>query len=150
QQLITIVNGASLGNKLQPFRQELLKNASVESVTNSSVIFASGVPESAYTFENQTNADPVLAAYLDVDQYFVPTLGIAMKEGRFFDTSMPTDSSAVVINETAARDFAPNTKSILGHHIMMHSNDSIQRVYRIIGVTKDFNFESLHQVVKPL
>lgn len=150
RQLITIINGASLGNKLQVFRQELLKNASVESVTNSSLIFASGVPASAYTFENQTNTDPVLAAYLDVDQYFVPTFGIAMKEGRFFDASMPTDSSAVVINETAARDFAPNAKSILGHHITMHSNDSVQRVYRVIGVTKDFNFESLHQVVKPL
>lgn len=150
RQLITIINGASLGNKLQVFRQELLKNASVEAVTNSSLIFASGVPASAYTFENQTNTDPVLAAYLDVDQYFVPTFGIAMKEGRFFDASMPTDSSAVVINETAARDFAPNAKSILGHHITMHSNDSVQRVYRVIGVTKDFNFESLHQVVKPL
>src|SRR6185312_11986518 len=116
QQLITIVNGASLGNKLQPFRQELLKNASVESITNSSLIFASGVPASAYTFGNQTNTDPVLAAFLDVDQYFVPTFGIAMKEGRFFDASMPTDSSAVVVNETAARNFAPNAKSIIGHH----------------------------------
>src|SRR5436190_10055139 len=150
QQLITIINGASLGNKLQTFRQELLKNASVESVTNSSLIFAAGVPGSAYTFENQTNTDPVYAAYLDVDQYFLPTFGIAMNEGRFFDASMPTDSSAVVINETAARDFAPNAKSILGHHITMVSNDSVPRVYRIIGVTKDFNFESLHQVVKPL
>jgi putative ABC transport system permease protein len=150
QQLITIINGASLGNKLQVFRQELLKNASVESVTNSSLIFAAGVPGSAYTFENQTHTDPVYTAYLDVDQYFVPTFGIAIKEGRFFDASMPTDSSAVVINETAARDFAPNVKSIIGHHITMLSNDPVSRVYRIIGVTKDFNFESLHQVVKPL
>jgi putative ABC transport system permease protein len=85
-----------------------------------------------------------------VDQYFVPTFGIAIKEGRFFDASMPTDSSAVVINETAARNFAPNAKSILGRHITMPSNDSVPRVYRIIGVTKDFNFESLHQMVKPL
>jgi len=130
--------------------RELLKNPAIASVTNSSLIFAAGVPESVYTYENQTNDDPVHAAYLDVDEYFVPTLGIEMKEGRFFDASMPTDSSAVVINETAARDFAPDIKSILGHHITMLSNDSVPRVYRIIGVTKDFNFESLHQVVKPL
>jgi len=150
QQLITIINGASLGNKLQVFREGLLKNPAIASVTNSSLIFAAGVPESVYTYENQTNADAVHGAYLDVDEYFVPTLGIEMKEGRFFDASMPTDSSAVVINETAARDFAPNIKSILGHHITMLSNDSVSRPYRIIGVTKDFNFESLHQVIKPM
>ncbi|HEX4850717.1 MAG TPA: FtsX-like permease family protein, partial [Puia sp.] len=43
---------------------------------------------------------------------------------------------------------APAAKSIIGRRITMLSNDS--RVYRIIGVTKDFNFESLHQKVKPL
>ncbi len=150
QQLITIINGSSLGNKLQVFRQELLKNPAVESVTNSSVIFAPGVPESVYTYENQTSTDPLHAAFLDVDEYFAPTFGIKMKEGRFFDASMPTDSSAVVINETAARDFAPRIKSIIGHRITMLSNDSVRRVYRVVGVTKDFNFESMHQLVKPL
>ncbi len=150
QQLITIINGSSLGNKLQVFRQELIKNPAVESVTNSSVIFASGVPESVYTFENQTSTDPLHAAFLDVDVYFAPTFGIKMKEGRFFDASMPMDSSAVVINETAASVFAPHIKTIIGHRITMLSNDSLRRVYRIVGVTKDFNFESMHQLVKPL
>ena len=150
QQLITIINGSSLGNKLPVFRRELLKNPAIASVTNSSVMFAPGVPESVYTYENQTNTDPLHAAFLDVDEYFVPTFGIKMKEGRFFDAPMPTDSSAVVINETAARDFAPGIKSIIGHRITMLSNDSLRRVYRIVGVTKDFNFESMHQLVKPL
>ncbi len=150
QQLITIINGSSLGNKLQVFRQELLKNPAVESVTNSSVMFAPGVPESVYKYENQTSTDPLHAAFLDVDEYFVPTFGIKMKEGRFFDASMPMDSNAVVINETAASVFAPRIKTIIGHRITMLSNDSVRRVYRIVGITKDFNFESMHQLVKPL
>jgi putative ABC transport system permease protein len=150
QQLITIINGSSLGNKLQVFRQELLKNPAVASVTYSSLMFAAGVPESVYTYENQTSTDPVRVAYLDVDEYFVSTFGIKMKEGRFFDASMPTDSSAVVINETAASVFATRIKSIIGHRITMLSNDSVRRAYRVVGVTKDFNFESMHQLVKPL
>ncbi|HEY1872078.1 MAG TPA: ABC transporter permease, partial [Chitinophagaceae bacterium] len=148
EQLITIINGSSLGNKLQAFRQELLKNPAITSVTNSSLIFASGVPESSYTLENQKNASPVHAAFLDVDESFATTLGIDLREGRFFGASMPTDSNAVVINETAAKNFAPAVKSIIGSRITMLANDS--RAYRIIGVTKDFNFESLHQKVKPL
>lgn len=149
--LITITNGATLGNKLQAFRHELLKNPAITSVTNSSLIFASGVPESAYTYENLKNTEPPLhAAYLDVDESFISTFGIELKEGRFFDPSMPTDSNTVVINETAAKDFAPNVKSIIGHNITMLSNRSTPMIFRIIGVTKDFNFESLHQKVKPL
>lgn len=150
QQLITIINGSSLGNKLQAFRHELLKNPAVSAVTNSSVMFSQGVPESVYTYENQTGTDPLHAAFLDVDEYFAATFGIKLKEGRFFDTSMPTDSSAVVINETAASRFAPNAKSVIGQRITMLSNDSIASIYRIVGVTKDFNFESMHQLVKPL
>jgi putative ABC transport system permease protein len=146
--LITIINGSSLGNQLRAFSQELLKNPAITSVTNSSLIFAAGVPESSYTLENQTNAGPVHAAFLDVDESFATTFGIDLREGRFFDASMPTDSNAVVINETAARNFAPAEKSIIGRRITMLSNDL--RAYRIIGVTKDFNFESLHQKVKPL
>jgi putative ABC transport system permease protein len=149
--LITITNGAAIGNKLEAFKQELLKNPAITSVTNSSLIFASGVPESAYTYENQSKTEPPLhAAYLDIDDSFINTFGIELKEGRFFDPSMPTDSSAVVINETAAKDFAPNVKSITGHRITMLSNRKIPMIFRVIGVTKDFNFESLHQKVKPL
>lgn len=150
QQLITIINGSSLGGKLPVFRRELLKNPAVASVTYSSAMFAQGVPESVYTYENQTNTDPLHAAFLDVDEYYLSTFGIKMKEGRFFDASMLTDSNAVVINETAAKDFAPNVKSVIGHRITMLSNDSAPGVYRIVGVTKDFNFESMHQLVKPL
>jgi putative ABC transport system permease protein len=148
--LITITNGTSLGNKLQAFRQELLKNPSVKSVTNSSLIFASGVPESAYTYRDKTNAETVHAAYLDVDESFIQTFGIELQDGRFFDPSMPTDSNAIVVNETAAKNFAPNLKSLIGHRVTMLSNKSTPMIFRIIGITKDFNFESLHQKVKPL
>ena len=149
-QLITIYNGAALGNNLQSFRQELMKNSSVVSVTNSSLMFASGVPESAYTFEGKANAQPVHTAFLDVDEYFASTFGIPLKEGRFFDPSMGTDSTAVVINETAAKAFAPDVKSIVGQRIEVLSNHAVPLIYRIIGVTKDFNYESLHEQVKPL
>ena len=150
QQLITIYNGASLGSNLQSFRRELIKNPAVVSVTNSSLMFASGVQESAYTLEGSSNAGPVHASFLDVDEYFAPTFGIQLKEGRFFDLSMGTDSMSVVINETAAKAFAPDAKSMLGQRIEMLSNNAVPVRYRIIGVTKDFNYESLHQQVRPL
>jgi len=148
QRLVTITNGASLGNKLEAFRQQLLKNPAIESVTNSSLMFAAGVPESAYTYEG--NTEPVHASYLDVDNWFAPTFGLRLKEGRFFDPAMLTDSMAVVINETAARAFAPNASSLISKRIIMLSNDSTPRLFTIVGVVKDFNFESLHQTVKPL
>jgi putative ABC transport system permease protein len=148
--LITIYNGAALGDNLQSFRQELMKNSAVVSVTNSSLMFSSGVPGSAYTYEGNAGAQPVRTSFLDVDEYFASTFGIPLKEGRFFDASMGTDSMAVVINETAAKAFAPNVKSIVGQRIKMLSDRPVPLIYHIIGVTKDFNYESLHEQVKPL
>jgi putative ABC transport system permease protein len=148
-QLITIYNGASLGSNLTAFRQEMVKNPAVISVTNSSVLFSSGVPETAYTYEGKTGTESVKASFLDVDDYFAPTFGIQLKEGRFFDPSMGTDSMAVVINETAAKTFSTDTKSVIGQRISL-SNNGIPVLYNIVGVTKDFNYESLHQQVKPL
>ncbi|MEJ0104207.1 MAG: hypothetical protein WDO19_17295 [Bacteroidota bacterium] len=109
------------------------------------------MPESVYTYENQTNTDPLHAAFLDVDEYFASTFGIKMKEGRFFNVSMPYGQQCRSNKwKQQARDFAPRLNSIIGHRITMLSNDSVPRVYRIVGVTKDFNFESMHQLGKAI
>ncbi|MCU0402962.1 MAG: ABC transporter permease [Chitinophagaceae bacterium] len=149
-QVITITNGSSIGKNLYAFRNELLKNPAIESVTNSSLMYAAGVPMSAYTYEKQQNTEPIQASYLDVEDNFAVTFGLSLKEGRFFRKDMLTDSNSVIINETAAKAFAPNQTSILNHRICMLSNDSVPRYFNVIGVVRDFHYESLHQMVKPL
>ncbi|NII25589.1 FtsX-like permease family protein [Pseudoflavitalea sp. X16] len=73
----------------------------------------------------------------------IETLGIEMKEGRSFSAAYGMDTAAIIFNETAIR--VMDIKDPVGKVIRFSGTD-----WRIIGVTKDFHFQSLHEAIKPL
>ncbi|WP_343744697.1 ABC transporter permease [Chitinophaga sp.] len=78
-----------------------------------------------------------------VDYDYVKTLGLKMVTGRDFSRQYGTDSSGVVINEQLAKQL--NEKDPLGATI-----NTGGPVYHVIGVMKDYHFESLHKKIEPL
>jgi putative ABC transport system permease protein len=78
-----------------------------------------------------------------VDKDYLNTMGMKLVQGRNFSDQFLTDSSALIINETAVKMLGyngdPSEKII-----------NINREYHIIGVVKDFNFNSLKDNVTPL
>lgn len=73
----------------------------------------------------------------------IETLGFEMKEGRAFSPKFSSDSNAIIFNEAAIRFM--DLKDPLGKTVKLWGEDRI-----IIGVVKDFHYESLHENVKPL
>jgi putative ABC transport system permease protein len=78
-----------------------------------------------------------------VNYDLLKTLDIQMKEGRTFSRNFGTDSSSIIFNQAAINIMG--LKNPLGKTINLWGKPR-----HIIGVTKDFNFESLHEFVKPL
>jgi len=78
-----------------------------------------------------------------VDADYLNTMGMKLTAGRNFSSEILTDSSAVVINESAARALEYNGN---GLEKITNANQD----YHIIGVVKDFNFSSLRNNVTPL
>ena len=72
----------------------------------------------------------------------IETLGLEMVKGRSFSHDFSTDSSAIIFNETAIA--LMGLTDPVGATINLWGEDR-----QIIGVIKDFHFESLHQAVKP-
>ncbi len=74
-----------------------------------------------------------------------------MRKGRNFSKEFPTDSSGIVINETAAKllGFKEPINHSLYHMENIQDNKNIS-AFHIIGVVKDFNFSSLREPVTPL
>lgn len=77
------------------------------------------------------------------DHDIIETMGIAMKEGRAFSRDFATDTSAFIVNEEAAR--------------RMGLVDPVGQVIEtggirgpIVGVAKDFHFESMHNPIGPV
>jgi ABC-type antimicrobial peptide transport system permease subunit len=79
---------------------------------------------------------------LYVDYNFMETMGLKMQEGRPFSASFVSDTDAVIFNETAIA--AMGLKNPVGKIVKLWG-----RPEKIIGVVKDFHFESLYKKMSP-
>ena len=148
EHLFSIMNAGVLDKKVHPFKVELLKNSNVLSVTNSSQMFRAGIPGNGYLYNKKYGTDPTGCQFVDVDYDFLKTYQIKLKEGRFFSEAFSTDSSAVLINEAAERIFGD--KNPVGKEVTRIGKNEWRKTFKIIGVIKDFNYESLHYNIRPL
>lgn len=148
ENLIVIPHIEKLGLSQESFRQELETLSEVKSATISSGMLTKGnfgdfyVPEAMGSNDNVAK-DITLQSYL-VDENFITTLDLKLEEGRGFDTRF-NDSLSVVINEAAARQIG--WENPIGS--MIRYPGGKMESYKVIGVLKDFNLESLHSHIQP-
>ena len=90
-----------------------------------------------------------------VDHDYIKTLGMNIVAGRDFSPDFPSDSSAIILNERAAKLFG--FKNPIGEEIQVFegtADNSIDlskiRTLHIIGIVQDFNWESLHETIGSL
>jgi putative ABC transport system permease protein len=89
-----------------------------------------------------------------VDDQFAELLGLQLKQGRFFSKAYGTDSFAVVVNESAVesmqlKDPVGTRMNILAGWLNAPDPKSL-KVFHIVGVVRDFYFQSLRKKISPL
>ncbi|HTJ12617.1 MAG TPA: ABC transporter permease, partial [Dinghuibacter sp.] len=103
-QVLVVQNTASVGDEIKTFRKELLQLPGVADATLASDLptQGSGYNETGW-FRNATTDSKSLIVMtdLDIDEHFVPTLGMQVVKGRNFSHEFPTDSSGILVNEAA-------------------------------------------------
>jgi len=91
----------------------------------------------------------ILMTTLRVDDHYVPTLGMQIVKGRNLDLAQfPTDSTAIILNEAAVA--ALSVKDPLKLILYNHDGDYKLLTFHVVGVVKDFNYNSLHARIHPL
>lgn len=144
-QILVIKRAWALENHSQAFKEELLKNPHIFFSSGTNDVPGQTFSQSLLKLENSPSNKQSLIAVMFTDYDFIKTLGIKLQSGRFFSMDYPSDSLSVVINERAAQIL--NLKDPIGKIL---NYPGINLHYKIIGVVNDFNFESLHQKVRPL
>ena len=141
-------NGA-LNDKFESFRTELLSNSNIKSVGRSSRIPTGRLLDDmgAYTLSGDsmmpTNTD---IKFVSVDYDFIPTYGISLASGRNFSREYGTDTAGFIINESAVKALGwKSAEKSVGKDFKYGNQPG-----HIIGVVKDFNFESMHQQIVPM
>lgn len=137
-----------MNGKIKTIKNEFLKNSNVVSVSNSSRLFENGIPGNGFKFNHKSTTDPVEMQFVHVDHDFINTYQIELAKGRFFDKQYSTDTSAVLVNEAALKFFG--TGDAIGKNLYRIDTYGKPDTYTIIGVVKDFNYESLHRTVRPI
>jgi putative ABC transport system permease protein len=144
EQSIVLTNTSRLDNNREPFKEELLSDTRV--LAASYTTFTIPGTQNVTVFQRpETDSDYIMATYY-ADHDHQDALGFEMAEGRYFSEDFPTDSSAIVINETAVQELG--MEDPVGKEIIFPGNDN--RTYDVIGVMQDFNFESLRNEIMPL
>ena len=149
--LVTLQNaGGMTAQQGETFKNEVAKLPGVAAVSG-----CSNQPGDAYfgmSFQPQGAEEMTTGSGLVVDEGYVECMKMEIVSGRSFSKEF-SDSNSVVINESAAREMGltdPIGKTVVSNDQFLNFQDGTQRQYTVVGVVKDFHFQSLHHVISPL
>jgi putative ABC transport system permease protein len=144
ENLVYIPLDGDLVNKYNVFREEALQLPGVGAVSRAS--------QSPTNIENGTlgvdwdGKDPnntIMFTNTSAGYDFVKTMGLQLKEGREFSPAYGTDTVGYLLNEEAAKRIA--YKDPIGQRLTFWGKKGT-----IIGVVRNFHFNSLHDPIRPL
>ncbi|MEQ1588342.1 MAG: FtsX-like permease family protein, partial [Cyclobacteriaceae bacterium] len=150
-QVVTLSYYNELADNYEGFYNELLESSAIENAGRSSRIPTGRLLDSQgpplITKGDSLINSTVTTKFVVSDPEFFKTYGIEMAAGRDFSKSIPTDDSlAFIINETAAKNYGwKNMEDGLDKDFSYGGTKG-----KLIGIVKDFHFESLHQEIIPL
>lgn len=136
-----------LGGQEEVFRNQLLNDPRVTSVTRSAYVPAGPTHQAMagiYPGHQQELVYRTNVYHIDAD--YLKTMGMELVAGRNFSDEPRLDSLHVLINETAARTFGIADDPI--GQVLTESGSHRSRT--VIGVVKDFHFRSLHEAIAPM
>ncbi len=151
-QTIIIERTDLLGDNTGAFKNEIKKIAGVENISG-----ASALPGQANFFgvswQEKGSKEPMTGRGIIVDDQYLATLGLELTGGRFFSRDFPTDSLSVVLNERAVDEMG--LKEAVGARLttpepFYNAPDGSSLTYTVIGVVRDFHYQSLHIPITPL
>lgn len=127
------------------FLEELQKIHNVEAVSTSGSVPGAIFSGGSVRFKDAPANETSSINFFYSDYNFDKVMGLSFIQGRFFSRDFASDSSAVVINEAVVKSLGLK-EPIIGTSLIMNGGQEV----RIIGITKDFHYESLHKQIAPL
>ncbi len=148
-QVLIVDNNSMSISTAEAFRNEVAKLSGVRGSSFAGYLPVNNSSRSDNTWStesvmNEKNGFNMQNWKVDFD--YIPTLGMQIIKGRNFSKDYASDSLALVVNETTAALIGGNP---VGKKLYS-SNDNAPLAYTIIGVVKNFNYESLRKNVSPL
>lgn len=147
ENVIIIENDREIEEHRSRFKEALEAHPEILEVS-----FTTGIPAldrfmvRDFTVEGSTGSMGI--RWFEVDEDFVPTMDMEIVEGRNFRWGSPSDSLGILLNQQAV--LALGLEDPVGKNITINQGAEDEHTAVVLGIVKDFHFESLHRQVKPL
>src|SRR5690554_37180 len=148
EQVLVIQRAWALEEQAKTFKEVLMQNPNIIHASNTDNLPGKMFGQTVFKPEDAPLSQQYPLAIMSTDCEFTKTLGLEILEGRYFLNENISDSSAVVLNESAVSFLG--IENPVGKRISMQLDAERTTFYTIVGVLKDFHYESLHQQIRPL
>ena len=149
-QVLVLHETYSLGTGIESFKQELLHKNDVVNATISSNVPGSnimtGTEVYAKDIADKGPRSEIQIGIFNIDDTYIPTLGMKILKGRNFYAGSLADSSSIIINEAAVQSLGWGNSDPIGKIIIR----SGEHHYTVVGLVKDFHYTSAKQKIGPL
>ncbi len=143
EQVLVLRNPGALGNNTASFKEALRKYRSVMNVSGSNTLPGRSFSNIGFGAEGVDESFTLNLCICDYD--FLDTLKLELAKGRFFSREFASDSHAAVLNEKAVELLGWDDP--IGKRINNWAEN--RGDFTVIGVIKDYHYESLHQEIRP-
>lgn len=145
--VLALQSASRLRNNKEAFKNALEQQTGVVKLSYTNNTFP-GVNNTTVFRAAGTEQDHVMGQYY-ADQDHKDVIRFDIKDGRYFSKEFPSDSTAIILNEAAVREFG--FKNPIGEEIVsFNGGGSAGERLTVVGVVKNFNFESFKTEVRPL
>ncbi len=141
--VIVIERAYSLQNRGESFKQELLSLPGVLRASGSDTVVQGGFYAGDF-FRSDRDPEVKTTRGMVIDEDFIKAMGLEILEGRGFSKEFNEDRN-LLVNEATIREFGWTDPVGMKIRRMGDQNDPTMGEYTIIGVVKDFHYESLHK-----
>lgn len=151
QEKVLSLRGANvLNTQTEAFKEELLKLPEVSEVGGCNTM-----PGEAFfgtSFRKEGDTETAFGSGITIDEDFINCLEMELLDGRNFSDAF-NDSLSLLINETAVQELQmedPVGKRLITINTNFQTGEETLTTYTIVGLVKDFHFQSLHQAISPV
>ncbi|MEQ9592551.1 MAG: FtsX-like permease family protein, partial [Cyclobacteriaceae bacterium] len=146
ENVLVIDNVNKLGTNKVAFKDILSKQEGITNVSYSQYVQPRIGNSSVFRPSGESSED-ILFTFNTIDEDHLATMKMELAQGRNFSKDITSDSMAVIMNEAAFNLIGWD--NIEGKEIREYREEGLIP-YNVIGVVRDFNFESLRNKVRPL
>ncbi|MCW5911662.1 MAG: ABC transporter permease [Cyclobacteriaceae bacterium] len=140
-----VTKGNVLAKGYEPFLNEIKKIPGVVNAANyqsNLVTKDRKVSVTNVSWEGKSPNDIVEFKYLVAGYDFIETLGVALAEGRSFSREFASEEDKIIFNEAAIESMG--LKDPVGKTVLVEGREKT-----IVGITRNFHFESFYEPIKP-